>query len=116
MRILLADHQLLVRQGLRALLERSGLRNVAEAGDTDGAVEAARQAINSPLLDFSMKGSQGVIFNASGDMLTLNEIQQAAKVITEHADPKAQIIFGATKDSSLKKGEIKITVIATKLR
>ena len=46
--------------------------------------------------------------------VTLNEIQEAAKVITKNVDPKAQIIFGAVKDSTLKKGEIKITVIATR--
>ena len=78
------------------------------------AVEAAEKAINSPLLDFSIKGSKGVLFNASGQDITLNEIQEAAKVITKNVDPKAQIIFGAVKDDTLKKGEIKITVIATK--
>lgn len=78
------------------------------------AVEAAMKAINSPLLDFSIKGSKGILFNVSGNDITLNEIKAAAKTITEHADPKAQIIFGAVKDNALKKGEIKITVIATK--
>ncbi len=78
------------------------------------AVQAATQAINSPLLDFSIQGSRGILFNASGSDVTLTEIQAAAKVITEHVDAKAQIIFGAVKDSTLKKGEIKITVIATK--
>jgi cell division protein FtsZ len=79
------------------------------------AILAAEQAINSPLLDFSIKGSKGVLFNVSGQDMTLNEIQDAANVITKNADPKAQIIFGAVKDKSLKKGEIKISVIATKL-
>ena len=78
------------------------------------AVLAAEQAINSPLLDFSIQGSKGVLFNASGLDVTLNEIQEAAKVITRNVDPKAQIIFGAVKDATLKKGEIKISVIATK--
>jgi len=78
------------------------------------AVEAATAAINSPLLDFSIKGAKGILFNASGNDVALNEIKTAAKVITENADPRAQIIFGATKDAGLKKGEIKITVIATK--
>jgi cell division protein FtsZ len=79
------------------------------------AILAAEQAINSPLLDFSIKGSKGVLFNVSGQDITLNEIQEAANVITKNADPKAQIIFGAVKDKNLKKGEIKISVIATKL-
>ena len=55
-----------------------------------------------------------MLFNVSGNDVTLQEIKAAAKVITEHVDPRAQIIFGAVKDDTLKKGEIKITVIATK--
>lgn len=79
------------------------------------AVLAAEKAINSPLLDFSIQGSKGVLFSVSGNDTSLTEIQKAAKIITKNVDPKAQIIFGAVKDNSLKKGEIKITVIATKL-
>ena len=61
MRILLADHQLLVRQGLRALLEVSGLRTVVEAGDTDGAVEAARRLLpDVALLDDSLPPARGL--------------------------------------------------------
>jgi cell division GTPase FtsZ len=59
------------------------------------------------------------LFNASGQDITLNEIQEAAKVITKNVDPKAQIIFGAVKapkgSPNFKKGEIKVSVIATKL-
>lgn len=87
------------------------------AGKTSGenrAVRAAEMAINSPLLDFSIKGAKGVLFSTSGNDISLNEIQEAAKVITKNVDPKAQIIFGAVKDNNLKKGEIKITVIATR--
>jgi len=79
------------------------------------AVLAAEKAISSPLLDSSMKGAKGVLFSVSGNDVTLNEIQDAAKVITKNVDPRAQIIFGAVKDKNLKKGEIKIIVIATKL-
>lgn len=79
------------------------------------AVEAAHIAMNSPLLDFSIAGSKGVLFNISGHDVTLHEIKEAARIITEKVDPKAQILFGATKDLNLKKGEIKITLIATKL-
>lgn len=77
------------------------------------AEDAAHKAINSPLLDFSIKGSKGILFNVSGNDVTLNEIKAVAKVITEHVNPKARIIFGATKDDLLKKGELKVTVIAT---
>ena len=90
------------------------LFGTGKASGEHRAVEAATKAIHSPLLDFSIKGSKGILFNASGSDITLVEIQEAAKVITKEADPKAQIIFGAVKDSSLKKGEIKVTVIATK--
>ncbi|MEK7124771.1 MAG: cell division protein FtsZ [Patescibacteria group bacterium] len=99
-----------------SIMKDSGqaLFGTAKAIGENRAVEAATKAINSPLLDFSIKGSKGVLFNVSCNDTTLNEIKSAAKVITENVDPRAQIIFGATKDNSLKKGEIKITVIATK--
>ncbi|MEK7562424.1 MAG: cell division protein FtsZ [Patescibacteria group bacterium] len=99
-----------------SIMKNSGhaLFGVGKAFGENRAIEAANKAINSPLLDFSIKGSKGVLFNASGQDITLNEIQEAAKVITKNVDPKAQIIFGAVKDNTLKKGEIKITVIATK--
>ncbi len=99
-----------------SVMKNSGqaLFGTARSIGENRAVEAATKAINSPLLDFSIKGSKGVLFNVSGNDIALNEIQEAAKVITQHVDPKAQIIFGAVKDNTLKKGEIKITVIATK--
>jgi len=85
------------------------------ASGENRAVVAAEKAISSPLLDFSIQGAKGVLFNASGQDITLNEIQEAAKIITKNVDSKAQIIFGAVKDNHLKKGEIKVSVIATKL-
>ncbi|MEK7540692.1 MAG: cell division protein FtsZ [Patescibacteria group bacterium] len=100
-----------------SIMKNSGraLFGVGRAQGENRAIDAAEKAINSPLLDFSIKGAKGVLFNASGQDITLNEIQEAAKVITKNVDPKAQIIFGAVKDNTLKKGEIKITVIATKI-
>ncbi|MSU54400.1 MAG: cell division protein FtsZ [Candidatus Staskawiczbacteria bacterium] len=99
-----------------SIMKNSGqaLFGTGKATGENRAIEAATKAINSPLLDFSIKGSKGILFNASGSDVTLNEIKIAAKIITENVDPKAQIIFGAVKDNELKKGEIKITVIATK--
>jgi len=100
-----------------SIIKDSG-RALFGVGRTSGigrAVRAAEMAINSPLLDFSIKGAKGVLFSVSGNDTTLNEIQEAAKVITKNVDARAQIIFGAVKDENLKKGEIKITVIATKL-
>lgn len=91
------------------------LFGVGKAKGENRAIEAAQKAITSPLLDFSIKGAKGILFNAAGNDISLNEIKSAAKVITENVDPKAKIIFGATKDNALKKGELKITVVATKL-
>lgn len=91
------------------------LFGVGRATGLNRAAEAANIAINSPLLDFSIKGAKGVLFSVFGNDVTLNEIQEAAKIITKNVDPKAQIIFGAVKDENLKKGELKITVIATKI-
>ena len=99
-----------------SIMKNSG-RAMFGSGKASGenrAVLAAEKAISSPLLDFSIKGCKGVLFNASGQDVTLNEIQEAAKVITKNVDPKAQIIFGAIKDNNIKKGELKVSVIATK--
>ena len=71
-------------------------------------------AINSPLLDISIEGAKGVLFAISGGPdLTMVEVQNAATIITESIDPDAKVIFGTINDERLKKGEIKVTVIAT---
>ncbi|MCX6720769.1 MAG: cell division protein FtsZ [Candidatus Staskawiczbacteria bacterium] len=100
-----------------SIMKNSGqaLFGAGKAIGENRAVLAAEKAISSPLLDFSIKGAKGVLFSVSGSDISLNEIQEAAKIITKNVDPKAQIIFGAVKDDNLKKGEIKVTVIATKL-
>lgn len=92
----------------------SALMGIGRAQGDDRASEAARMAINSPLLDISIDGARGVLFNISGSSdLSMAEINEAAKIITESIDQDAKVIFGAVTDDSLKKGEIKITVIAT---
>ncbi|MCX6722066.1 MAG: cell division protein FtsZ [Candidatus Staskawiczbacteria bacterium] len=100
-----------------SIMKNSGpaLFGVGKTSGENRAVLAAEKAINSPLLESSIKGAKGVLFSVSGNDITLNEIQESAKVITKNVDSRAQIIFGAVKDKNLKKGEIKITVIATKL-
>ena len=100
-----------------SVMKNSGraMFGVGRAIGENRAVKAAEIAITSPLLDFSIQGAKGVLFNASGMDISLNEIQGAAKIITKNVDSKAQIIFGAVKDNTLKKGEIKVSVIATKL-
>jgi cell division protein FtsZ len=101
---------------VRTVMENSGsaLMGIGTAIGENRATEAARAAINSPLLDVSITGAKGVLFSiAGGEDLTMFEIQDAAKVITESIDPDAKIIFGTVKNDKLKKNEIKITVIAT---
>ncbi|MSR73315.1 cell division protein FtsZ [Candidatus Parcubacteria bacterium] len=101
---------------IKAIMENAGpaLMGIGTATGERRAEEAAKMAINSPLLEISMHGAKGVLFSiAGGDDLTMFEIQDAAKIITESADPNARIIFGTVYDDKLKKHEIKITVIAS---
>lgn len=101
---------------IRAVMENAGsaLMGIGSATGDRRAENAAMAAINSPLLEVSIHGARGVLFAISGgDDITMHEVQDAARVITESADPEARIIFGTIKDTKLKKGEIKITVIAS---
>lgn len=101
---------------IRAVMRDAGsaLMGIGTASGEERAMDAARSAINSPLLDVSIDGAKGVLFAVSGgDDLTMSEINDAAKVITDSINPDAKVIFGAVADSKLKKGSIKVTVIAT---
>lgn len=101
---------------ISAVMENAGsaLMGIGSASGEGRASEAARKAINSPLLEISVSGAKGVLFTiAGGEDLGMLEIQEAAKIITESVDPNAKIIFGAIRDDKVKKNEIKITVIAT---
>lgn len=101
---------------IKAIMEEGGpaLMGIGRATGSERAVEAAKTAINSPLLELSIDGAKGVLFNISGGSdLAMSEVNEAAQVITESVDPDAKIIFGATIDDKLRKGEVKITVIAT---
>lgn len=92
----------------------SALMGVGRAAGENRAEEAALKAINSPLLEISINGARGVLFSiAAGEDLGLQEFQSASRIITESIDRDARVIIGTTIDESLKKGEIKITVIAT---
>ena len=76
------------------------------------AIEAARQATKSPLLDIAMEGAKRILFVITGgSTLTLQEVQDAARVIEEMSDPEANIIFGTSRDPRLE-DEIKITMVA----
>jgi cell division protein FtsZ len=101
---------------IRAILDNAGsaLMGIGSASGEKRAEEAAKNAINSPLLDLSIHGAKGVLFSiAGGDDLTMFEIQDAAKVITESVDSNAKIIFGTVRDDKIKKGEVRVTVIAS---
>ena len=91
----------------------SALMGIGRASGEDRAVVAAQQAIESPLLEVSIDGARGILFNVIGGQdMAMHEINQAAETITAAADPEANIIFGATISSDLE-GEIIITVVAT---
>jgi len=101
---------------VKAVMANSGsaLMGIGKSSGEDRAIEAAKMAINSPLLEVAIDGARGVLFNVSGGTdLAMAEINEAARIITEHIDSDAKVIFGAVLDDKLKKGEIKITVVAT---
>jgi cell division protein FtsZ len=101
---------------VRAVMEDSGsaLMGIGIASGDDRAAEAAKAAINSPLLELSIDGAKGVLINVSGSSdLGMLEINEAANIITESIDPNAKVIFGAVVDDQIRKGEIQITVVAT---
>jgi cell division protein FtsZ len=87
--------------------------SVGKGSGQNRAAEAAKAALASPLLDVSISGAQGVLFNITGgSSLTLFECNEAAQVISQAVDPRANIIFGVVFDSDMD-SEIRITVIAT---
>lgn len=101
---------------VRAIMHNAGsaLMGIGMAMGEKRAETAARAAINSPLLEVSITGAKGVLFSiAGGEDLTMLEVQEAANVITEAIDPEAKVIFGTVTDETLKKGQIRVTVIAT---
>lgn len=101
---------------IRAVMEQAGsaLMGIGIATGEGRAAKAAQEAIQSPLLDVSINGATGVLFAiAGGDDLSMLEVQEAANIITESVDKDARIIFGAINDETLKKGAVKVTVIAT---
>jgi len=101
---------------IKAIMEGAGpaLMGIGTAEGDDRAKAAALLAVNSPLLDVSISGAKGILFVVAGpDDLGIMEVQEAAKVINESVDKNAKVIFGMMKDEKLKKGHIRIIVIAT---
>ncbi len=91
----------------------SALMGIGRASGENRAIQAAQQAIESPLLEVSIDGARGILFNViGGPDMTMHEINSAAETITAAADPDANIIFGATINPELE-GELIITVVAT---
>lgn len=100
---------------VKAVMSNAGsaLMGIGRASGDDRAVEAAHQAIESPLLEVSIDGARGILFNVIGGLdMSMHEINAAAETITGAVDPDANIIFGATIDPELE-NEVIITVVAT---
>lgn len=100
---------------VKAIMNNQGsaLMGIGRANGENRAVESAKAAVSSPLLDLSIDGAKGILFTVTGGSnLSMHEVSEAAKVITSSADPSAKVIFGAVIDESLK-DDVKICVIAT---
>jgi cell division protein FtsZ len=100
---------------VKAIMKDAGtaLMGIGRASGEHRAVQAAQQAIESPLLEVSIDGARGILFNViGGNDMSMHEINSAAETITAAADPDANIIFGATINPEVE-GEIIITVVAT---
>lgn len=100
---------------VRTIMSNAGsaLMGIGTGIGENRAQAAARSAISSPLLEISMDGARGVLFNVvGGPDLTMSEVDEAAKIISSAADPDANIIFGATIDETMH-DQIRITVVAT---
>lgn len=100
---------------VKAIMQNAGsaLMGIGKASGENRAVEAAKMAIASPLLELSIDGAKGILFTVTGSSdLAMYEVAEAAKVITGSADDDAKVIFGAQVDESLE-DEVRITVVAT---
>jgi cell division protein FtsZ len=100
---------------VKAIMENAGeaLMGIGHGAGDSRAEDAAKQAVSSPLLETSIDGAKGILFNiTAGKDITLQEVQKAAEIVRQAADPGANIIFGVVRDDTMQ-GEIKITVIAT---
>lgn len=100
---------------VKAIMANAGsaLMGIGSATGENRAVEAAKKAIDSPLLELSIDGARGILFTITGgNSLSMYEVNEAARVITSSADQNAKVIFGANIDPDIK-DEVHITVIAT---
>ena len=100
---------------VKTIMENAGsaLMGIGYGTGENRAADAAKAAIESPLLELDIQGAKGILFNITGgNDLSMFEVDEAARIITEAADPEANIIFGSVINDSYT-GEIKITVVAT---
>src|SRR6202163_2970650 len=100
---------------VKAIMENAGeaLMGIGHGAGDSRAEDAAKQAVSSPLLETSIDGAKGILFNiTAGKDITLQEVQKAAEIVRAAAAPSANIIFGVVRDDTMQ-GEIKVTVIAT---
>ena len=101
---------------IKAIMEGAGpaLMGIGIADGDNRAKDAAAMAVNSPLLDVSITGAKGILFVVAGsEDLGILEVQEAAKVVSDSVDKSAKVIFGIMRDEKLKKGQVRIIVIAT---
>ena len=101
---------------VKSIIKDSGntFFGIGKARGEHRAKDAAKSALFSPLLNISISQAKGILFNISGGPdISFFEINEAANIITGNASPNAKVVFGAIQDEKLKKGEMKVTVIAT---
>jgi cell division protein FtsZ len=99
---------------VRSIMKDAGpaWMSIGRATGKNRAVDAAREALASPMLDISMQGARGVLFNIAGSNLTLHEVNNAADVIREAVDPRANVIFGVVMDPNME-DDVRLTLVAT---
>ena len=100
---------------VKSILKDSGtaLFGIGEAQGKERAKRAIETAINSPFMDYEVQGAKGILFNVSGEDVTLTEVEKIGKMISKRVDSKAKIIFGVAQNKKIKKGFIKIAVVVT---
>lgn len=101
---------------VKAIMQNAGsaIIGIGVASGADRAQSAANSAIGSPLLELSIEGARGILFSISGRSdLKMSEVNEVARLISEQVDHSAKIIFGAHTDRKLKKGELKVILVAT---
>lgn len=101
---------------IKAIIQGAGsaVIGIGTSGGAERAVSAANLAVNSPLLEISIDGAKRVLFSVSGNRdLKMSEVNEIARMISERVHPSAKIIFGAYNNRKLKKGELKITLVAS---